>query len=277
LIYDEFQMASVTRACRDNTARRRYAEGAVFPTLDFPSDHALISAVFLPGRGPPPPSRVASPRLLSAAPVAAPASLGSGSTVFAGKSAGGADGPVPVSPPGRKARPVALVASEQDESSEEGGSVGASDLGGGGFDGASSSGFSGGGRRRRASMNLYEYWGIADTGAAHTRLARRSDPTATAAAAALAAADWEVEAAGEGEWARTLAPPLRDEVAAAVEGWFVRAAGRPRGAGGGADLDAQRVLLERSEDSLIWIVFRCGPLNSSPNCSIDSQGQALEV
>ena len=40
------QMAGVARAGRDNTGRRRYAEGAVFPTLDFPSDHALISAAF---------------------------------------------------------------------------------------------------------------------------------------------------------------------------------------------------------------------------------------
>ena len=243
-------MASVTRACRDNTARRRYAEGAVFPTLDFPSDHALISAVFLPRRAPPPPSRVASPRLLSATPpAAAPASLGSGSVVLTAKGPG--EG---VSPSGRKPRPAVFLASDlADGSSEEGatdggGSVGASDMGSGGFESASGSGI-GGGRRRRGSMNLYEYWGIADTGSAHTRLARRSDPAATAAAAALAAADWEAEVAGEGDCnEKVAAPPLRDEVAAAVEGWFVR-----------ADLDAQRVLLDRSEDSLIWIVFRCGP------------------
>ena len=35
-------------ATRDNTGYRRYQEGIVFPTLDFPSDHALVSASVKP-------------------------------------------------------------------------------------------------------------------------------------------------------------------------------------------------------------------------------------
>eukprot|EP00966_Prymnesium_polylepis_P329150 7384896-Prymnesium_polylepis.1 len=31
-------------AAKDNTGRRRYVDAMVFPTLDFPSDHGLVSA-----------------------------------------------------------------------------------------------------------------------------------------------------------------------------------------------------------------------------------------
>ena len=36
---------SVLEVMKDNTGERKYVEGMVFPTLDFPSDHGLTSAV----------------------------------------------------------------------------------------------------------------------------------------------------------------------------------------------------------------------------------------
>lgn len=36
---------SVQRTWKDNTGHRKYVEGMVFPTLDFPSDHGVLSAV----------------------------------------------------------------------------------------------------------------------------------------------------------------------------------------------------------------------------------------
>ena len=52
------QVVRVDGAARDNTGRRRYAEGAAYPSPAFPSDHALVSAVFRlrPDAGRPPPA-----------------------------------------------------------------------------------------------------------------------------------------------------------------------------------------------------------------------------
>ena len=36
---------SVVATSKDNTGRRRYTEGMVFPTLQFPSDHGLVATV----------------------------------------------------------------------------------------------------------------------------------------------------------------------------------------------------------------------------------------
>ena len=36
---------SVVEVMKDNTGKRKYVEGMVFPTLDFPSDHGVTSAV----------------------------------------------------------------------------------------------------------------------------------------------------------------------------------------------------------------------------------------
>jgi hypothetical protein len=35
---------SVKRTWKDNTGKREYVEGMVFPTLDFPSDHGVLSS-----------------------------------------------------------------------------------------------------------------------------------------------------------------------------------------------------------------------------------------
>ena len=35
----------VVATTKDNTGRRRYTEGMVFPTLQFPSDHGLVATV----------------------------------------------------------------------------------------------------------------------------------------------------------------------------------------------------------------------------------------
>ena len=42
----EGQVLGVMDAARDNTGRRIFLEGVVFPSTDFPSDHAIVSAVF---------------------------------------------------------------------------------------------------------------------------------------------------------------------------------------------------------------------------------------
>lgn len=37
-----------TSVAKDNTGKREYMEGMVFPTLDFPSDHGIVSSVVEP-------------------------------------------------------------------------------------------------------------------------------------------------------------------------------------------------------------------------------------
>ena len=39
---------AATAASRDNTGKREYTEGMVFPTLDFPSDHGIVAATLAP-------------------------------------------------------------------------------------------------------------------------------------------------------------------------------------------------------------------------------------
>jgi hypothetical protein len=39
---------SVRQTLKDNTGERRYVEGMVFPTLQFPSDHGIVSTVLVP-------------------------------------------------------------------------------------------------------------------------------------------------------------------------------------------------------------------------------------
>jgi hypothetical protein len=39
---------TVQRTIKDNTGQRRYIEGMVFPTLQFPSDHGIVSSVLRP-------------------------------------------------------------------------------------------------------------------------------------------------------------------------------------------------------------------------------------
>ena len=41
---------AATAASRDNTGKREYTEGMVFPTLDFPSDHGIVAATLAPAR-----------------------------------------------------------------------------------------------------------------------------------------------------------------------------------------------------------------------------------
>ena len=116
-------------------------------------------------------------------------------------------------------------------------------------------------------MSLYEYWGIADTCAAHSRNALRRASRASVTGSVTGAgtgaggdsgdeSDETTEGVATSGAGGGGVAGSEGRLAAAVERWFVRAATRPRGAG----LDAQRVRLDRSEDGLIWIVFRRAPL-----------------
>ena len=63
----------MSRATRDNTGRRGFEEGTVLPTLDFPSDHAIVSAVLAlrPRRPAPVRARAGGGRSKAAAAAAA--------------------------------------------------------------------------------------------------------------------------------------------------------------------------------------------------------------
>jgi hypothetical protein len=47
LFYNE-QFEAVSNAVKDNTGSGSYREGICFPTVEFPSDHAAVSAVLKP-------------------------------------------------------------------------------------------------------------------------------------------------------------------------------------------------------------------------------------
>jgi hypothetical protein len=51
-------MAGISEASRDNTGSREFFDGTVLPSIAFPSDHAVVSALFHVRRNPssPPPA-----------------------------------------------------------------------------------------------------------------------------------------------------------------------------------------------------------------------------
>jgi hypothetical protein len=220
-------MARVAAAGRDNTGRRRYVDGMVFPTRDFPSDHALITAIFHPVRpSTPEPAAAADAAALEDSAAADADAIGLLPT-------GAAASLFPDAPEAREelGRRGLEVCSETGSSAE--------------FMRSSSGGW---GLRPRfeGGPSLYEYWGITDTSLARARRIRCDDDDDGDSAVATAAAVAGPGPEGQGKRAA--------EVAAAVERWYVRVAGRARG--GEGDLDEQLQGLSRDQDSVIWIIFR---------------------
>ena len=197
----------------------RGARQIVFPTLEFPSDHALVSAVFT-ARTPPP--------------------IGPGAAAAA-ESAAGPEGAASAGGRGAPPPPPLAPASVSSSVSSEGalGRKGASSL------------YEYWGIADSASAMASV---IGNRGGSQ---ASRSGNLSTLAAAAAADDDSDADAdattpvhcSGGGD-----AAAARAAVAArAVEAWFVRAGRR---AAGGRDLDDWREELSRMSDRSIWIVFR---------------------
>ena len=61
------QVAGISEASRDNTGSREFFDGTVLPSIAFPSDHAVVSALFHIRRTP------RSPRVPASAPAEEPA------------------------------------------------------------------------------------------------------------------------------------------------------------------------------------------------------------
>ncbi len=61
------QVAGISEASRDNTGSREFFDGTVLPSIAFPSDHAVVSALFHIRRTP------RSPRVSASAPTEEPA------------------------------------------------------------------------------------------------------------------------------------------------------------------------------------------------------------
>ena len=73
LVADGRRVSGVSAAARDTTGRRRFVDGLVLPTLEFPSDHAVISAVFhLRSDGPHSPAAAATAAAASSAVASRP-------------------------------------------------------------------------------------------------------------------------------------------------------------------------------------------------------------
>ena len=100
------QISGISGASRDNTGSREYFDGTVLPSIEFPSDHAVVSAVFhirrpatlAPAHAiPPPPAETAAEVALNwpaaaAAAAEAPPLAAAAATAAAGAAAAEAAG-----------------------------------------------------------------------------------------------------------------------------------------------------------------------------------------